>query len=331
MSMTKGIMELCFDFTGGRETKMLKGAKSDLKCDRILSMYTRLLRGEIIYKKELADEFHVNARSVQRDLDELRNFFSEQRLKDGNDQDLIYDQKHKGYRLVQAGEETLNNSEIFAICKILLESRSLVKEELFPIMDKLLALCSTEKERKTLFDLVANEKWHYIELQHGKKLLKNIWEISNAIYEKYCMEIKYRRQGESETVQRTVKPVGIMFSEYYFYLTAFIKEEKHAEDVYPTIYRIDRIEEFKILSEHFNLPYASRFEEGEFRKRIQFMYGGKLRKVKFRYNGPSIEAVLDRLPTAQYVEEGGGEYTVSAEVYGDGIEMWLRSQGEYVT
>lgn len=53
-------------------------------------------------------------------------------------------------------------------------------------------------------------------------------------------------------------------------------------------------------------------------------------KVKFRYSGYSVEAVLDRLPTAQIVSEEDGVYTITAEVFGDGIDMWLRSQGDYV-
>ena len=39
--------------------------------------------------------------------------------------------------------------------------------------------------------------------------------------------------------------------------------------------KIDRIRSFQVLDEHFYVPYRDRFEEGEFRKRVQFMYGGK--------------------------------------------------------
>ena len=60
------------------------------------------------------------------------------------------------------------------------------------------------------------------------------------------------------------------------------------------------------------------------------MYGGKLERIRFRYTGPSIEAVLDRLPTARITAQDETSWTVEAEVFGKGIEMWLRSQGEYV-
>jgi hypothetical protein len=86
----------------------------------------------------------------------------------------------------------------------------------------------------------------------------------------------------------------------------------------------------EVLKERFRIPYKDRFEEGEFRKRIQFMYGGKLQRVKFRYSGANIEAVLDRLPTAKVLSEEDGVYTVTAEAFGTGIDMWLRSQGTAV-
>ena len=140
-------------------------------------------------------------------------------------------------------------------------------------------------------------------------------------------------ESEAGLVRRRVLPVGIMFSEYYFYLTAFLEDKTefdNPDDMFPTIYRIDRIRDFKVLETHFKVPYKDRFQEGEFRKRVQFMYGGKLEKICFRYTGPSIEAVLDRLPTAEIISQDEDGWIVTAEVFGKGIEMWLRSQGDFV-
>ena len=39
---------------------------------------------------------------------------------------------------------------------------------------------------------------------------------------------------------------------------------------------------------------------------------------------------MDRLPTAQILSEENGVYTLSAEVFGKGVDMWLRSQGEMI-
>ena len=99
---------------------------------------------------------------------------------------------------------------------------------------------------------------------------------------------------------------------------------------YPAVYRIDRIIEYREMGQKFRVNYATRFEEGEFRKRIQFMYQGKLLKLQFKYRGSNAEAILDRLPTARIISEQDGVQLVEAEVYGKGILMWLLSQGENV-
>lgn len=303
---------------------------SALKSDRVLRIYFALVNGEILSKKELAQRFHVTQRSIQRDLSALRCFLEEQ----GMGQDIIYDKASGGYCLQDASLLTLNNSEILAVCKILLESRSMRRDELFPVLDKLIACCVPEQNKKAVQALLANEKHHYIEPHHSKYVLPGLWDIGQAIRGRQVMEIQYERLKEPRQVTRRVMPVGIMFSEYYFYLTAFLEDKTDFEnpnDLFPTIYRIDRIRSFKVLDEHFRVPYKSRFEEGEFRKRVQFMYGGKLERIKFRYTGPSLEAVLDRLPTAEVISADGNGWIVKAEVFGKGIDMWLRSQGNFIS
>lgn len=303
--------------------------QNGVKSARLLEIYSRLSEGAVLKKSELAQDFHVTQRSIQRDIEDLRCFFAERHL----EQDVIYDTKLRGYRLIQAAPKGLSNSEILAVCKILLESRSMRKDEMLPILDKLICCAVPESSQKAVKALIANEELHYVEPHHNRPILDGLWEIGQAIKNQQIIEIEYERMKEPRLVRRRVQPVGIMFSEYYFYLTAFLEDKtdfENPDDLFPTIYRIDRIHTFKVLDEHFRIPYTSRFEEGEFRKRIQFMYGGKLERVKFRYSGPSIEAVLDRLPTARILSQDENGWTVEAEAFGKGIEMWLRSQGDFI-
>lgn len=302
---------------------------SEAKSARILSIYARFLSGQILSKAALATEYGVSERSIQRDMDSLRCFLSEQQLQ----QDVIYDRSVKGYRLVNSIPKGLSNSEILAVCKILLESRSMRQDEMLPILDKLIDCAVPEESKKAVKDLIANEKFHYIEPHHKRPVLNGLWELGQAVQQHRVVEIEYERLKDPKVVRRRVQPVGIMFSEYYFYLTAFLEDKsdfENPDDLFPTIYRIDRIRSFSVLDEHFRVPYSKRFEEGEFRKRVQFMYGGKLERIKFRYTGPSLEAVLDRLPTAKVISQDAEGWTVSAEVFGKGIEMWLRSQGTVI-
>ena len=303
----------------------------DKKVERIISLYNRVVDGEILVKADEAARYDVNERSIQRDIDDIRTYFENDPK---TDRELIYDRAKKGYLLVQNSRKTLTNSEIFTVCKILLESRSLTKEEMYPIIDKLLQCCVPYKNYKQVQDLISNEKFHYLEPHHGKKFLDDMWDIGSAVYEHRLMRIRYQKLKEPDKVKRLIQPVGIMFSEYYFYLCAYISASEEMADVpkrsFPTIYRIDRIAEYEILDEHFHVPYADRFQEGEFRKRIQFMFGGELRTIKFKYKGLSIEAVLDRFPTAEIIEHDETGWTIKAEVYGDGVDIWLRGQGDII-
>lgn len=303
----------------------------DKKVERIINLYNRLSEGEVLIKADEASRFDVNERSIQRDLEDIRAYFAND---PESNRELIYDRIQKGYVLVQNQKKSLTNSEILTVCKILLESRSLVKEEMYPIIDKLLQCCVPYGNYKKVFDLINNEKFHYLEPHHGKAFVDVMWDIGTAVNEHRLMRIRYQKLKEPDKVMRMIQPVGLMFSEYYFYLCAFISVSEETPDVpkrpFPTIYRIDRIAEYEILDEHFHVPYAERFEEGEFRKRIQFMFGGELRKIQFRYKGLSIEAVLDRFPTAEVISHDEKGWLIKAEVYGDGVDIWLRGQGDIV-
>lgn len=295
---------------------------------RLLHLYTRLMSGEVLVKADEALNYGINERSFQRDIDDLRVFFDEEMINGGDSHDLIYDRNLNGYRIETENVATLTNSEVLAVAKIILESRAFCREELDPILDKLLKCCVPTENYKLVKNLIGNERYHYVEPQHKTPFVSKLWEIGQAVENHSVMKMDYLRAMETTTVSRTVEPVGIMFSEYYFYLIAFIKGK--AKD-FPAIYRIDRIKSFEITDEHFDTPYKDRFEEGEFRKRIQFMYGGELRKIEFDFHGDSVEAVLDRLPTAKILREENGVFTIRAEVYGKGIDMWLRSQGDWIS
>ena len=306
------------------------------KSNRVLAIYTKLMNGQLVKKAEEAERFGVNAKSIQRDLEGIRAFLAEQSAQEGFHNELVYDHYDKGYRLEQGSSARLTNDEILAVCKILLDSRAFTRQEMMGILDKLLVNCVPKKNQKLIADLIANERFHYIEPRHKRVFLDKIMQLGEAIRECRVIQIQYTKLKDKSTVERRLEPLAIMFSEYYFYLVGFIegidkeKAFENADDPFPTIYRIDRIESLKVTGERFKIPYADRFEEGEFRKRVQFMYGGKLRKVKFEYTGESIEAVLDRLPTAKIRSEEDGKCVVQAEVFGKGIDMWLRSQGERV-
>ena len=68
----------------------------DRKIERVLMLYTKLTEGRLIKKQELAWLFDVNIRTIQRDIDDIRCYYSnhpEQGV------EIIYDRKLGGYQL----------------------------------------------------------------------------------------------------------------------------------------------------------------------------------------------------------------------------------------
>ena len=293
---------------------------------RLLLLREELDKGKNINKEEIKRKFDIDDKTFQRDIDFLRAFYTENI---NPEIEIKYNKKKKGY-ILENNKDRFRNEEILAISKILLESRAFCKDELDELLRKL-CLLSEEDEMKQVKEMIKNEKFNYVPLKHGKKLLDLIWELSKYITKQEIISINYTTKEGKSKVHR-IKPVSIMFSEYYFYIVSFMAD-KFVEDG-PTIFRIDRIKKLKGTGENFEVPYLERFEDGEFRKRVQFMLSGKLRTVKFEYTG-ILEVVQDRLPTAEVVEEiklddGTKKYVITAEVYGKGIDMWLKSQGDKV-
>ena len=288
---------------------------------RLLNLYERLNKGEVVSKDALAKDFGVSLKTIQRDIDDLRAYLPEIHFTE-MEVSIQYDKAKNGYYLVRLEREWLTNEEVLALTKILLESRAFQKDELSRLIDKLI-MQTAVNDRKTVEEIIRSEYLSYVPLQHNKPLLSPIWQLSEIIHTQKVTSFLYTRQ-DGKTSFKTVKPVAIMFSEFYFYLIAYMADNSKN---YPIVFRIDRMRDIKETGECFTIPYKDRFNDGEFRKRVQFMYSGELKTVTFEYSGV-LEAILDRLPTSRILKEENGVYTIRAEAYGDGIYMWLRSQGD---
>ena len=124
---------------------------------RLLSIYEMLNKGELITKLSLAAQFNVTEKTIQRDIDDLRAYLADTHFAEG-EVSIKYDRVRGGYFLVRMEREWLSNQEVLAVCKILLESRAFCKEELSPLLSKLLMQVSPN-ERKQVEDMIRNEQF----------------------------------------------------------------------------------------------------------------------------------------------------------------------------
>ncbi len=294
------------------------------KNDRMLEIFMRSLRGEAVSVRSLADEYEVSTKSISRDISNIQNFLAEHRELMQN-AELTYSHKDKAYRL--NNDEFLKNKELFTLVKILLGSRALSKDEVLTLIYKLKKF-TTVNDREKLDHLIRKEIYHYHEVKSDcPSVIENIWKLIQAIENKQLLTITYFKMNRDE-VKRKIKPASIMFSEYYFYLIAYMADD---EEYKPKYFRIDRISAITEHREQFMLDKKFDFDEGDLREKNQFMFPGENIKIRFEFSGLSLQAILDRLPTAKVVEKNGNVSIIEAEVnYGRGIIMYLLSQGSWV-
>jgi predicted DNA-binding transcriptional regulator YafY len=122
------------------------GKESEDKAERVLSLYTRLKQGRTLYKDKEATEYNVSTRTIQRDIADIQCFLQNQNNLTGEMQEIVFDKKSGGYVLQTKHKNQLEGKEILAVAKVLLDSRALMKNELFPVINKLIHMCSDESE-----------------------------------------------------------------------------------------------------------------------------------------------------------------------------------------
>ena len=94
---------------------------------RGLEIYDRLRRGERLVKENLANEYGVSLKTIQRDIDELRDYLFEKKEEIG-EFEIIVKNKEYIYTAVSESDNTLTQQDILALSKILLESRAFNKK-----------------------------------------------------------------------------------------------------------------------------------------------------------------------------------------------------------
>lgn len=284
---------------------------------RIIDLFLILYQGQSISLSETSDRYDVSPRTIQRDLNVIKESFSNRDIA----LKLSYDNHQQRYQLKNT--DKLSPQEVLAIGKILLESRALTKEELEKIINHLLKELSA-KSSKAVKKSLANELLNYYPLKHQENLFQSIWDFSQYIADQTVIAFDYRK-NRGEFVQRKGLPVSLFFSEYYFYVLLYNSTYENY-----LIYRLDRFGKITTTSDKIKIPHKNRLEDGELRKKIHFMYAGKEVTFTFRFWG-IIEAALDKLPNSKVIKTfEDTSVIIEAVAYDTGVIMWLLSQGKNV-
>ena len=291
------------------------------KITRILKMYYTLIKGEYINKKTFSIEHGITERTFDRDIEDIRVFLSEIY----STSELRFDRVSNLYYLTGYHNVEITGVELMALLKILMNSRAFIKEEMEGILSEIICLVSRENQ-KNLIEAVKNEIDTYVGPIHKKAILKLQWDLNQCILRQRKIELIYNKQNGGQ-VSRKVSPISVVFSEFYFYLVAFIEGQEYN---YPAFFRIDRIESFSVLDEKYSKELYEKYNVGDMKKCIQFMFAGDLIEVKLKCAKSILEPVLDRLPNGEIIETQDEFNIIKCKIFGEGFIRWILTQGNKV-
>lgn len=292
---------------------------------RILDLYNLINKENQFNKGVFVEDSGASERTVRRDIKCLNDYFKRNYENNGSIgvcREISYCRKDNAYKVNLRGDCNFSESDIYAFAKVIIQSRAFTRKEIRRI---LIILAAQVKDTSVIKEIIEKEELYYVEPQHKKDIIDLLWITRKSIERGKRVEFDYKR-ADGRKKHHIVNPIAIVFNEYYFYLVAEIEKESSKIEI---SFRVDRIENYLETKKNSTYPYG-RFEEDKYRKKVQFMYTGDFRTIEFEFFGDSIEAVLDRLPTAKVIEKTDKGYKVKAEIYGEGVKRWILSQKEYL-
>nr|WP_251025726.1 HTH domain-containing protein [Bacillus sp. ISL-47] len=104
----------------------------------MLSLFERLSQGEVINKQKEAEYFKVSEKAIQRDIKDLRAYFSNYKT-NFLSKSIVFSRKERGYILRRNNTLRLTTEEVIVIARLLIEKRALSDVQMKQMIDKLVS------------------------------------------------------------------------------------------------------------------------------------------------------------------------------------------------
>lgn len=218
---------------------MMGTENTRFKTGRILKLYTDLMSGETVSKHDAVKNYEVTARTVQRDIDDIRSFLDGEAAKGNRCGSIVHDKKLGGYVMKHDSDSRLTDGEIFALCKLLLKSDIICRNELIKIMEKLLESCASKENKNAIREIVTADIDDFGKNDYDCFIVEKLWDFSRAVKEKRYANIKYLKDGN--TFSKRIKPMEILVEDNVIFVIDNGNGVSKTE-----LYRLDCIYEYKI-------------------------------------------------------------------------------------
>lgn len=294
-------MDTSFDYNGN-------------KSFRILNIYERLQQGEYLNKSELAADYSVTEKTIQRDINDLRAYLLETHIYD-SDMAIKYDKSLNKYYLSKSEQDKLSNYEVLAICKIILESRSMSKEKISEIIQKILNILNTY-DRNIINNAILTDIENYSPITDSSDITLKLWQTTKYIKTNSFLFLSYSFPNETKH-NYLVYPISIIYRQNKFFLVAYSKEN----DDFPTVFSFNEIVTIKpVPPSVINETHPKTLSEDAF----------EIKPITFRYAG-NFMSLMSKFPTAKLLDEHCGIYTIRSLYIDDLTIDWMRKNKNVVS
>ncbi|RAI81040.1 HTH domain-containing protein [Macrococcoides goetzii] len=154
------------------------------KAQRLLTIYTRLLNNQGVNKMNLADELEVDERTIQRDIDDIRNYLFD------NDEyqqrmEVTYQHKTNEYRLIR--HNTLLDSNILSILIMHLKNHSsVISRDMYELLKSIIYKFYSHDTKHLLEQI---NMFHVVDEEKNTLTVLSI--LQEAIHQQNTIKFKY--------------------------------------------------------------------------------------------------------------------------------------------
>jgi predicted DNA-binding transcriptional regulator YafY len=219
---------------------------------RVLFVFDRIKDGHYPNASTLAKEYEVSTKTIQRDIDFLRNNF---------DVPIAYDEGKFGYYLTEPTFELpalkLGEGELFAMA---LAEQVLEQYQNTPVYERLTRIFhKLEKHLPEKASLEANWLWGRFSMVPlpSPAINQEVWQlVFEALHNQRRLRFDYTAPPHQNPVMKVLHPYHIVVHRAQWYI---IGEDEGRKAV--RIFSLSRISRPKILKETFSLPEDFRLED----------------------------------------------------------------------
>lgn len=287
--------------------------------ERIVEIIFRLLSGETLNVKEIAEEYHIGEHAIYNDF----NFIEEKIALFTPDYSISSSVKR---HLITEGK--VNFEKTLALLKIVTGSQIFCKDELNDIIDSFTNVAPSDS-KKALKQLTAVTTAGY-RPRNDKPLLADIKLLSECILNKKAIDFHYNGSllTDDPTKLRHGVPLSLYFDTHYFYVLTYLldKEKNHT-------LRVDRFIDIAPSNKAVNIPYDKKIDESRMINEMFLLHGGNYIHYKFRYHAKA-DVTLDNVPNSRISKDDDpnnrSETIVEGDLYMQGALMWAMGQGSKV-